>query len=145
MQLNDSDWQLRLTPFQFKVLRQEATEPACSGAFWREHRAGTYYSAATGQPLFSSEAKFESGTGWPSFYQPVSQDAVILRWDNSFGMSRIEVLDSSSASHLGHIFDDASGTPTGLRFCMNSESLLFVATGDPEPELVRQYRQSHST
>ena len=133
----------RLTPFQFKVLRQEATEAACSGAYWNEHRAGMYYSAASGQPLFSSDTKFESHSGWPSFYQPVSPDAVILRWDTNFGMRRIEVLDSGTGSHLGHIFDDASDTPSGLRFCMNSEAMLFVPAGEPEPELVRSYRLDH--
>lgn len=145
IKLSEAEWRQRLTDLQFKVLRQEATEAACSGATWNEHRRGSYYSAASGQPLFSSEAKFDSGTGWPSFYQPLQADAVILRWDDSFGMRRIEVLDSSTASHLGHIFDDATGTPSGLRFCMNSASLIFVPLGEPEPDLVRQYRQDQGT
>ena len=141
--LSDADWKKRLTPFQFRVLRQEATEAACSGAYWNEHREGIYYSAATGQPLFSSDTKFESHSGWPSFYQPVTPDAVILRWDTSFGMHRIEVLDGASGSHLGHIFDDASDTPTGLRFCMNSEALIFVPTGANDPDIVAFYRTEH--
>jgi methionine-R-sulfoxide reductase len=141
----EAEWKTLLTPKQFAVLRQEATEAACSGATWNEHRIGTYYSAATGQPLFRSDTKFDSGTGWPSFFQPISKDAVILRWDYSFGMERIEVMDSSSASHLGHVFDDgpaANQAPgaTGLRFCMNSESMVFVPDGQPEPTLVKAWR-----
>ena len=143
---SEADWRARLTPKQFQVLRQVASVAACSGAYWDEHRTGTYYSAATGQPLFRSDTKFDSGTGWPSFFQPVSQDAVILRWDYSFGMERIEVMDSSSASHLGHVFDDGPGPGqvkggSGLRFCMNSESLLFVPDGESEPALVKEWRQ----
>jgi methionine-R-sulfoxide reductase len=148
VRLTESEWRARLTPGQFRVLRQEATEPACSGAFWNEHRKGVYYSAATGQPLFRSDSKFDSGTGWPSFFQPVSRGSVVLRWDRSFGMERIEVLNASSGSHLGHVFDDgptaaeASGG-TGLRFCMNSEALLFVPDGEAEPALVGEWRAAH--
>ncbi len=143
---SQAEWRKLLTPQQFQVLRQEATEAACSGAFWDEHRPGTYFSAATGQPLFRSETKFDSGTGWPSYFQLVSPDAVILRWDYSFDMERIEVLDSSSGSHLGHVFDDGPDASrvtggTGLRFCMNSESLLFVPDGQSEPALVRAWKQ----
>lgn len=130
----EAEWKKLLTAKQFAVLRQEATEAACSGSTWNEHRPGVYYSAATGQPLFRSDTKFDSGTGWPSFFRPVDQDALILRWDHSFGMDRIEVLDSSSASHLGHVFDDGPDSSqvrggTGLRFCMNSEAMVFVAEG----------------
>jgi methionine-R-sulfoxide reductase len=144
----EAEWRKTLTAKQFQVLRMEATEAACSGAYWNEHRSGTYYSAATGQPLFRSDSKFDSGTGWPSFFQPVSPDAVILRWDHSFGMDRIEVLDSSSASHLGHVFDDAPApgqarNATGLRYCMNSESLVFVPEGQAAPPLVREWQKTH--
>jgi methionine-R-sulfoxide reductase len=148
VRFSEAEWRVRLTPRQFQVLRQEATEPACSGAFWNEHRKGDYYSAATGQPLFRSDSKFDSGTGWPSFFQPVNRGAVVLRWDRSLGMERIEVLDASSGSHLGHVFDDgpsAGEMPggTGLRFCMNSEALLFVPDGQEEPALVKEWRAGH--
>jgi methionine-R-sulfoxide reductase len=129
----------------YSVLRQEGTERAGTGVTAREHRKGTYYSAATGQPLFRSETKFESGTGWPSFSKPVSQNAVVLKLDTSYGMERVEVEDSSSGSHLGHVFDDgptaSANFPqgTGLRYCMNSASMIFVADGDPAPPLVKNY------
>ena len=142
----DADWKKQLGQFAFGVLRQADTEQAFSGALLDEHRKGTFYSAATGQPLFRSETKFESGTGWPSFSRPISADAVVLRWDTSFGSRRVEVLDSSSGSHLGHVFDDGPGKSasfpegSGLRFCMNSASLLFVADGAIPPAIVKNYR-----
>jgi peptide-methionine (S)-S-oxide reductase len=141
---SDADWRKSLGDFPYRVLRQADTERAFTGALLDEHRAGTFYSAATGQPLFRSEAKFESGTGWPSFSRPIAPEAVVLIWDYSYG-DRVEVLDSASGSHLGHVFADgpaaSAGFPqgTGLRFCMNSASLLFVADGDSPPELVRAY------
>jgi peptide methionine sulfoxide reductase msrA/msrB len=122
----------------YEILRQEGTEYAFSGALWDEHRQGTYYSAATGQPLFRSEDKFESGTGWPSFTKPIAQENVVLRIDRSMGITRIEVEDSSSGSHLGHVFDDGPA-PTGLRYCMNSASLIFVPDGSPPPPIVTGY------
>jgi peptide methionine sulfoxide reductase msrA/msrB len=140
----DSAWQQQLGDQRFRVLRQAGTERAFTGDSWDEHRAGTFYSAATGQPLFRSETKFESGTGWPSFSKPVGQGAVILVLDRSLGMERVEVLDSSSGSHLGHVFDDGPGQTafaqgTGLRYCMNSESMLFVPDGAKAPALVIEY------
>lgn len=142
---SDAEWRARLDPFVFSVLRKAATEYPGTGELLEEHRAGTFYSAATGQPLFRSETKFDSGTGWPSFSEPVAQDAVVLVVDRGLGMERVEVLDSSSGSHLGHVFDD--GPPksarfpqgTGLRYCMNSASLLFVPDGAEPPELVKSY------
>jgi len=138
--LSDGEWKSRLSPIQFDVLRSQKTEAACSGDFWDEHGTGTYYSAATGQPLFESKEKFDSGTGWPSFFQPVNKEALILRWDLSYGMKRIEVLDSSSGSHLGHVFDDVGNKK--LRFCINSASLIFVPSGENPPPLVLSYAAS---
>lgn len=135
----DEEWRAQLEGLAYDVLRHEGTEPAGSGALTDEHRAGTYYSAATGQPLFRSEDKFESGTGWPSFTQPIDPSAVVLRIDGSLGMERVEVEDSSSGSHLGHVFDDGPA-PTGLRYCMNSVSLLFVPDGGEAPPLVQNYQ-----
>ena len=136
------EWKNRLSPLQYAVLRESATEPAFSGKYYNEHRKGTFYSAATGQPLFSSQTKFDSGSGWPSFYAPITQDAVVLREDSSYGMRRIEVMDSSSGSHLGHVFNDGP-QPTGLRYCINSDALIFVPEGEEPPEIVQEYRQQH--
>jgi methionine-S-sulfoxide reductase/methionine-R-sulfoxide reductase len=145
----DAQWRRQLGDFPYEVLRQAGTEQPFTGELNFEHRAGTFYSAATGQPLFRSEAKFDSGTGWPSFSKPISQDAVLLVMDRKFGMVRVEVVDSSSGSHLGHVFDDGPGPGefaegTGLRYCMNSASMIFVADGDPEPSIVAAYKASLS-
>ncbi|MFA6506614.1 MAG: peptide-methionine (S)-S-oxide reductase MsrA [Treponemataceae bacterium] len=145
IKFSDAEWLKRLGNARFEVLRKEGTEQAFSGDTWEEHRAGTYYSAATGQPLFRSETKFESGTGWPSFSEPISQDAVALVIDRGYGMERVEVIDSSSGSHLGHVFDDGPGPKdfergTGLRYCMNSASLLFVPDGSEVPPLVAAFK-----
>lgn len=142
---SEAEWKGLLGDFRFQVLRQAGTERAFTGDSWDEHRAGTYYSAATGQPLFRSETKFESGTGWPSFSRPIEQEAVVLVMDRSYGMERVEVIDSSSGSHLGHVFEDGPGPGefeegTGLRYCMNSASMIFVPDGAPEPAIVAAYR-----
>jgi len=144
---SDEEWKKELGSLAYQVLRHEGTERAFTGELLEEHRPGTFYSAATGQPLFRSEAKFDSGTGWPSFSKPIDQEAVVLLGDRSLGMERVAVVDSSSGSHLGHVFDD--GPPvsadfeegTGLRYCMNSVSLLFVADGETPPEIVKQYAE----
>ncbi|PKL08191.1 MAG: methionine sulfoxide reductase [Spirochaetae bacterium HGW-Spirochaetae-7] len=140
----DAQWQEELGDARFRVLRQAGTERAFTGDTWDEHRTGTFYSAATGQPLFRSETKFESGTGWPSFSKPVDQGAVVLVIDRSFGTERVEVIDSSSGSHLGHVFDDGPGPSTftegtGLRYCMNSASMIFVPDGAKAPPIVTAY------
>jgi peptide-methionine (R)-S-oxide reductase len=142
IELPDEEWNERLTEDQCFILREKGTERAFTGKLYDEKRKGTYYSAATGQPLFTSDTKFESGTGWPSFFQPVTPDAVRLILDKSYGMNRIEVVDSSSGSHLGHVFRDGP-EPTGLRFCLNSASLIFVAEGEEPPELVKEYQKKY--
>jgi peptide-methionine (R)-S-oxide reductase len=120
----DDEWRKQLTPEQFHILREQGTERAFSGKYWNNHEAGTYRCAACGQPLFSSDTKFESGTGWPSFWQPLAKSAVELHVDNSWGMTRVEVVCSRCGGHLGHVFPDGP-EPTGQRYCMNSGSLTF--------------------
>lgn len=121
-QKTEADWKSELTPQEYEVLRKSGTEFAFTGEYWDTKTPGTYLCRACGQPLFASETKYDSGSGWPSFYEPISQEVVQTREDRSNFMVRTEVLCSACESHLGHVFPDGP-EPTGLRFCMNSLSL----------------------
>ena len=120
----EKEWKKTLSPQQFHVLREKGTEPAFTGHLLKNKKTGMYVCAACGNPLFSSDTKFDSGTGWPSFWDTVSMDSVELHADDRFGMRRIEVTCKKCGGHLGHVFDD-SPTPSGQRFCINSVSLDF--------------------
>ncbi len=139
IQLDETLWQSRLDPLAYYVLREKGTEYAFSDPMHANTENGTYYSRATGQPLFSSEDKFDSGTGWPSFTKPINPDTIVYINDSTLFSPRIEVVDSLSGSHLGHVFPYGPA-PTGQRYCMNAAAMIFVPDGQVPPLLIVELR-----
>ena len=128
----DAAWRQQLTPEQYRILREKGTEPAFTGAYYDEKARGVYRCAACGTPLFTSEEKYDSGSGWPSFYDAVDRGNLELHEDHAFGMRRVEVTCATCGGHLGHVFPDGPPETTGLRYCINSAALDLDRDADPE-------------
>jgi peptide-methionine (R)-S-oxide reductase len=135
----------RLTDNQFRVTQEGGTEPAFRNRYWDNHEAGIYVDVVSGQPLFSSTDKYDSGTGWPSFTRPIAADAVRTETDRSYGMIRTEALSTGADSHLGHVFDDGPANAGGQRYCMNSAALRFIPVAELEAEGYGEYRSLFET
>ncbi|HVX47012.1 MAG TPA: peptide-methionine (R)-S-oxide reductase MsrB [Mycobacteriales bacterium] len=135
----------RLAESQFRVTQKNGTEPAFRNEYWSNHEPGIYVDVVSGQPLFSSTDKYDSGTGWPSFTKPIAADAVRSESDGSFGMIRTEVRSTGADSHLGHLFDDGPADAGGQRYCMNSAALRFVPVSELEKQGYGEYRSLFNT
>ena len=136
---SDEELKAKLSPLQYEVTQKGKTETPFKNEYWDNHQAGLYVDVATGEPLFSSTDKFDSGTGWPSFSKPVEPKAVVEKTDSTFGMSRTEVVSSAGSSHLGHVFDDGPKQSGGMRYCVNSAALKFIPADKLEAEGYGKY------